>query len=146
MGVTAEPSTGLLGHPGLAVAPVALGSAALPRLYLVEGPGRLVGYDLARPITVGRHPDNTIQLLDANVSKFHLRLVPARDRVWLEDLGSQNGTLLNGAAIDRAPLCDGDEIAVGATRLLFSLTRHAGDGRGPAVSLLPTRCRWQSTV
>jgi len=146
MGVTAEPGAGLLGHQGLAVAADAIGATAVPRLYLVEGPGRLVGYDLAGPITVGRHPDNTIQLLDTGVSKFHLRLVPARERVWLEDLGSQNGTLLNGALVDRAQLRDGDEIKVGATRLLFALTRQPRDGRGPAVSMLPTHCQWQHSV
>lgn len=146
MGATAEPGAGMLGHQGLAVVADAIGATALPRLYLVEGPGRLIGYDLAGPITIGRHPDNTIQLLDTGVSKFHLRLVPGRDRVWLEDLGSQNGTLLNGALVDRAQLHDGDEITVGTTRLVFALTRHPRDGRGPAVSMLPTHCQWQHSV
>lgn len=68
--------------------------------------------------SLGRDADNTVVIDDPFASGRHARLT-YRGRVWyLEDLGSTNGTLLNGRAVAGAvPIGVGDEIAVGQTRL-----------------------------
>jgi adenylate cyclase len=86
-----------------------------------------------RPVnSLGRHPNNTIQLLDKIVSKEHC-IVEARDgRFVLRDLGSLNGTYINGERVrGEMWLKHGDEIALGSTRARFD------DGSGTALPLPP---------
>lgn len=72
--------------------------------------------------TVGRSKDCTIRLEDANVSRRHCELVADGDDWAVVDLGSTNGTELNGRTVDRAGLTSGDRITVGGTDLVFELT------------------------
>jgi pSer/pThr/pTyr-binding forkhead associated (FHA) protein len=68
--------------------------------------------------TIGRGPGNTIQLADRGVSAQHARLVHRADRWWLEDLGSTNGTWLNGRRVERPlPVQAGDVLQVARTVL-----------------------------
>ncbi len=70
--------------------------------------------------TLGRHPNNTIQVLDRIVSKEHAEIVCIPDgRYELRDLGSLNGTFMEGERVDRRILLDGDEITFGSTRITF---------------------------
>ena len=71
------------------------------------------------PNVIGRAPDATITYDVAGVSRHHARIVVSRDGVTLEDLGSKNGTYLQGKRITSAPLSDGDEIQIGKVRLIF---------------------------
>lgn len=74
-----------------------------------------------RPLnSLGRHPNNSIQLLDKIVSKEHC-IIELRDGHWiLRDLGSLNGTYINGERMQgERQLRHGDEIALGATRARF---------------------------
>ncbi|MFH1810944.1 MAG: adenylate/guanylate cyclase domain-containing protein [Pseudomonadota bacterium] len=139
MGLTPELMAGQAGLAGWRDAPPSEATAPRPRLYVVDDQGCPIGHDLGRVTTIGRHPDNSIQILDAGMSKFHLRLLRGRAGVLFEDLGSANGTRLNGAPAHRAVLHDGDELQVGETRLLYALHWVAPGGHGPAVSMLPTR-------
>ena len=69
---------------------------------------------------VGRDPDSTVWLDSESVSRVHARLVvdSAGRQVWLEDLGSKNGTRLRGSRVrERVELCDGDEVTFGAVRV-----------------------------
>jgi FHA domain-containing protein len=70
--------------------------------------------------SIGRGPANAIPLDDASVSARHAVLA-YRDRGWwIEDLGSTNGTFLNGRPVDRrTPVSAGDQIEIGAVRLRF---------------------------
>ncbi len=80
-----------------------------------------------RPInSLGRHPNNSIQLLDKIVSKEHC-IVEQRDGMFiLRDLGSLNGTYINGERVRGEQLLrHGDEIALGSTRARYD------DGSGP---------------
>ncbi len=82
-----------------------------------------------RPInSLGRHPNNTIQLLDKIVSKEHC-IVEQRDgRFVLRDLGSLNGTYVNGERVrGETALKHGDEIALGSTRARYD----DGSGASP---------------
>jgi adenylate cyclase len=74
-----------------------------------------------RPVnSLGRHPNNTIQLLDKIVSKEHCIIELRGETFVLRDLGSLNGTFINGERVrGEAALKHGDEIALGATRGRF---------------------------
>jgi adenylate cyclase len=74
-----------------------------------------------RPInSLGRHPNNSIQLLDKIVSKEHCILEQRDGHFVLRDLGSLNGTYINGERVrGEQTLKHGDEIALGSTRARF---------------------------
>ena len=73
------------------------------------------------PITVGRGSPNDVQLDgDEFASAKHARVEPRRDGVWVEDIGSTNGTYVNGAQIDRPrKLAPNDVLRVGETDLRY---------------------------
>jgi adenylate cyclase len=75
-----------------------------------------------RPVnSLGRHPNNSIQLLDKIVSKEHCIIEHRGDHWVLRDLGSLNGTFVNAERVrGEAPLKHGDEISLGATKGSFS--------------------------
>jgi adenylate cyclase len=79
-----------------------------------------------RPLnSIGRHPSNTIQLLDRIVSKEHCILELRADGFWMRDLGALNGTYINNERVrGEQPLKHGDEIIMGSTRARYD------DGRG----------------
>ncbi len=86
-----------------------------------------------RPVnSLGRHPNNTIQLLDKIVSKEHCIIEQRVDHFVLRDLGSLNGTFVNNERVrGEAPLKHGDEIALGATRGRFEDPGAVSAGQRP---------------
>lgn len=78
-------------------------------------------YELAAFNSIGRHPDNTIQILDRIISKEHAQVQRLPDGGFLlRDLQSLNGTFIRGdRVIGERRLEDGDEVTMGSTRLLF---------------------------
>ena len=71
-------------------------------------------------ITIGRATTNDVVLSDAKASRVHARLAYSDSQWTLIDLGSANGTLVNGLpVVDRVPLQQGDVIRVGDSTLLF---------------------------
>lgn len=70
-------------------------------------------------ITVGRLPESTIVLADPNVSRKHAEIRPRGTSFVVVDLGSTNGTRINGVRVSEQELVDGDEIAFGNTRMRF---------------------------
>ena len=71
------------------------------------------------PWTVGRSQENDIVIPDPNVSRRHARLSRADNGYVVEDLGSTNGTLLDGAPIDREMIESGDELTFGQSTARF---------------------------
>lgn len=70
--------------------------------------------------TLGRHPDQHVQILDRVVSKEHALITFVDGGYWLQDMGSRNGTYVNGERIPgRTRLRDGDTITLGSTRCVF---------------------------
>lgn len=70
-------------------------------------------------VTVGRGKECAIHLPDPNVSRKHAEIRPDGDSYAIVDLGSTNGTELNGRRVKHARLSDGDVIAIGQTELTF---------------------------
>lgn len=96
------------------------GERALHVLEPKEHKGRT--YALNGEVTLGRAASCTVPLDDGYVSQLHARIFP-RDDAWLvEDLGSTNGTYLNGRKVSRAqPVQRGDRVKIGATVLEVDL-------------------------
>jgi adenylate cyclase len=89
------------------------------RLILVSGEGPSE-YPLVAFNTVGRHPDNTVQVLDRIVSKEHCRITRAPNGSYvLRDVGSLNGSYVNGERVSEKVLAAGDQITLGNTVLRF---------------------------
>ena len=97
---------------------------AQPKLIVVESPVLEEGAELeldSTDVTVGRGDDHDVSIDgDEFASTNHARFEPRRDGIWLHDLGSTNGTFVNGERID-APrrLNGGDIVSVGGTELRF---------------------------
>jgi hypothetical protein len=70
-------------------------------------------------VTFGRRPESTVQLADPNVSRNHAEIRPHGNGWVLVDLGSTNGTRVNGVRVSSHELTEGDEIAFGNTVLAF---------------------------
>jgi hypothetical protein len=70
-------------------------------------------------VTFGRLPECTISFDDSNVSRQHAEIRPEGDGFVLTDLGSTNGTKVNGGRVTRHRLVDGDRITFGATDVEF---------------------------
>jgi hypothetical protein len=82
----------------------------------------------AGEVVVGRDLSCQLRLNDPAVSRRHLRLLVGRDLLVLEDLGSHNGTTLNGAVMrGRATLRDGDEVRLGARTLRVKILEATED-------------------
>lgn len=71
------------------------------------------------PISVGRRPESNIVLADPNVSRDHAEIRPQGDGFMLIDLGSTNGSKVNGVRVAQRMLEDGDEITFGNTKMRF---------------------------
>ena len=96
---------------------------------IVEGEGGLVGALVMpdgrripvgdEPVTIGRLPECEIVLADSKVSRRHAEVRRDSGVVVVVDLGSTNGTQVNGAGISERTLNDGDAITVGTTTLRY---------------------------
>jgi hypothetical protein len=74
----------------------------------------------SQTVVIGRSRECDVQLADTNVSRRHAELRQEGATYWLVDLGSTNGTELNGQRVEREKLSDGDAITIGSTELIFT--------------------------
>ena len=91
-----------------------------PRLIVVSG--MMLGLQIElrdEAVTVGRASECALSLQHPSVSRHHCEISRDGDRYFLEDLGSTNRTYLNGKAIRREELHDGDQISVGNNAIKF---------------------------
>lgn len=86
--------------------------AALPRYVLraVSGSGFGRSHPVAGTTVIGRAPECTLRLDESGISRMHARLMPTADGVQLEDLGSTNGSFINGKRVLFGEARVGDEL------------------------------------
>jgi hypothetical protein len=126
------------------------GGPLLPRLVVTVGGTAEVGtpaavghqleVTLSKPLTViGRGSDVDVQLADTGVSRRHgeLLLQPNGQHTY-RDLGSTNGTIVNGRKVHEVTLVDGDRLEIGRSELIY---RHPLMGRGQKGDELPDHSR-----
>jgi pSer/pThr/pTyr-binding forkhead associated (FHA) protein len=94
------------------------------RLVVVKSPTLHEGEERtldSAPLTFGRGPQNDVTLSgDDYASARHARIEPRRDGVWVEDVGSTNGTFLNGIKLTRPrKLSPGDVVRIGETEVRY---------------------------
>ncbi|ACI19754.1 FHA domain-containing protein [Dictyoglomus thermophilum] len=69
--------------------------------------------------TIGREPENDIVIPNPTVSRFHAKITRSEDKYFIEDLGSANGTMVNGIRVTKELLHDGDIVQLGDVVLVF---------------------------
>ena len=99
--------------------------------YLDDASTHVVKLDEAETVTIGRHPESLVVLKSPSVSSHHATIKWRDKGFFVNDLGSSNGTRLNGAEIEEALLNDGDRVAFGDMQALF----YAGEP--PALEAAP---------
>jgi len=99
----------------------------------IEGEGtEATAYALGATARLGRAEDNDICLQNRGLSRHHAVITATVQGYVLRDLGSQNGTVVNGERIAERTLADGDQIALGDGRLRFTLGPAPAGAKPPA--------------
>ncbi len=91
------------------------------RAYLIVLAGENVGQMIrlsGSEVVLGRGENAHVRIGDDNISRRHARLFQVEGKMRIEDLGSANGTRVNGQEITQRPLVDGDKIQLGSTTVL----------------------------
>jgi hypothetical protein len=115
---TTAPAPDATGFHAAAPAMAEVSRAADAWLIAERGGGLGQGerFDLIGGLSIGRSKDADVQIDDRYASGIHARVFARRDRYFVEDMGSTNGTLLNGATLKgEAELIDGDTVQIGDT-------------------------------
>jgi pSer/pThr/pTyr-binding forkhead associated (FHA) protein len=95
-------------------------SATGPVLVVHKGPDVGERFFIDRPtLAIGRGPECDIFLNDFTVSRSHAVLEMAGTEVSVRDVGSLNGTYVNGVRVDKAQLSDGDVLQIGKFQMVF---------------------------
>jgi pSer/pThr/pTyr-binding forkhead associated (FHA) protein len=96
-------------------------------LVVRRGPNAGSQFRLDQPVTsAGRHPANNIIVDDITVSSRHAEFLYERGEFRVFDVGSLNGTYVNGEPIHSTVLTNGDEIRLGKFRLMFLVGLETG--------------------
>src|SRR5579859_992843 len=106
---------------------------------VLAGPEQGHVFKIARPTTtLGRSNTCEVVITDPLVSRQHCQILLGMGGITLRDLGSTNGTFLNGVRLTESPLRNQDVISVGSTRLRFAveLAKDSADPRAPKVDEL----------
>src|SRR5579859_2525212 len=141
MSITPPPSpTPSVNPPGRIVLtpPKAQGKPQIT-VTVLAGPEQGQLFKVTRPTTtVGRSNACEVVVTDPLVSRQHCQILLGMSGVSLRDLGSTNGTFLNGVRVTESPLRNQDVISVGSTRLRFAveLAKDSADPRAPKVDEL----------
>lgn len=94
-------------------------------LYLLTGPHAGDEFALDREAVLGRQEGNQVRLDDRKASRKHARVYREGDAVFLQDLGSSNGTYVGEDRISRVRLRDGDVFRIGETKIRVRLEASA---------------------
>ncbi|HWZ63337.1 MAG TPA: FHA domain-containing protein [Steroidobacteraceae bacterium] len=98
------------------------------RLLIQSSGEREVVHVLARKTSIGRTPDNDLQIDAKYISRHHAVILAGPAHTIIEDLNSTNGVLVNGRRISRQTLKDGDQVTIGRSQYRFAV-RRTGEKR-----------------
>ncbi len=105
----------------------------MSKAYLIPEHAPLERHPIGALSSLGRHPENTIEIHDRSVSKFHAQIQRDNEGAYtLQDLGSRNGTYVDGERIERRVIVNGDEVVFGTVRYRFRAER-ANTGLNPVL-------------
>ncbi len=93
----------------------------MAKLIVEQGKDEGEMFTFEPPIKFGRDEDNDFTVNDPRVSRIHGRVSRDGDAYYIEDLGSSNGTHVNGISTSRSQIVHGDLIQVGDTELVFEV-------------------------
>jgi len=97
-------------------------------LVMFRPDGERRSFSIVRPVTViGRRGDCDLRIPLHEASRKHCRLIIDGDEVRIEDLGSSNGTFVNGKRIQSAVLHPGDSIHIGSTPFIIQIDGEPSD-------------------
>jgi chromosome segregation ATPase len=96
------------------------------RLLIYSADGQEVAHVLGRKTSIGRTPDNDLQLDTKFVSRHHAVILAGPEQTIIEDLNSTNGVLVNGRRVTRHTLREGDHIAIGRAKYRFAVRHEDG--------------------
>jgi len=112
-------------HPAIVVADL---PDEMGMVVITSGPAAGSRYAISGQVTMlGRHPDSTVFLDDVTVSRRHAEIRADAGRYVISDVGSLNGTYVNGSRVDSVELAEGDQVQIGKFKLVFVLGVPSGD-------------------
>ena len=92
----------------------------MPVINIISSDGRISNFLVDKDeVSIGRSEDNDLVLSDGSVSRHHAKIIKTNKGYVISDLGSFNGTRVNGKSIQSSPLRQDDEIRVGILKLNF---------------------------
>ena len=94
----------------------AAGSAPFSLMMYYRGEVRVLPLHERQPVVIGRVPPSDVVVPDPGLSRRHASIERAGSRVWVQDLGSTNGTWVDGSKVDRVDVEPGMELSVGPVR------------------------------
>jgi len=106
--------------------------SAVNRLLVVISGGQRLKYPLFKEsMTIGRSPENDIQIATEFVSRVHARVISNHRAATIEDLNSRNGVVVNSRKVSKQPLKNGDLVALGKVQFKFIdlMEDDSGEGR-----------------
>lgn len=108
----------------------------MPNLYVVTNDGQIFNFPISKDkVSIGRSNDNDLILADNAVSRYHTEIQKRKNDYILADLGSYNGTKLNGKSIQKVFLKHGDKIQIGSSKLTFLINGNSLDQAEDSVVL-----------
>ena len=121
---------GAAGGGGGATGAPPMGKYGSVRVVSGNDQGKVI--ELNRPVTtIGRGADQMLVIADIAVSRRHLQIHMTQTGYRLQDMGSPNGTMVNGKRVSEVQLMDGDQIEVGNSLLRFEHTPSRAQSEGP---------------
>jgi DNA-binding NtrC family response regulator len=88
---------------------------------------QVVPLEAGTPAIVGRQPPANVIVADRSISRAHAQFDLLGEEVWVQDLGSTNGTQLNGARVEKARVTPRDEVTLGGVSVTLRLTPRVAE-------------------
>ncbi len=109
-----------------------------PKLVGISGPLKDCSVSVACDVSIGREPTNHLWITDPALSRQHCAIRRVDGQVTIFDLGSRNGTLVNGKRINEQELRHRDQVSIGDSVLVFLTEGEVSASQGSKVELMDT--------